>query len=118
MEEQQEGVRSRRQSVLLCCWQPELPRKLVFNTIQPNIHLSCRFGRKPHSVPLAFPGGPDGKTSSCNAEDPGLIPGLRRSLGEGNGNPLQCSCLENSTDTGAWWAAVHGVAESPTRLSN
>ena len=42
--------------------------------------------------------------------DPGLIPGSRRSLGEGNSNPLQYSCLENLMDRGAWWATVHGVA--------
>ena len=45
-----------------------------------------------------FPGGSDGKASACSAGDPGLIPGLGRSLGEGNGNPLQYSCLENSMD--------------------
>ena len=47
------------------------------------------------------------KASACNAGDPGLIPGLGRSPGEGNGNPLQYSCLENSMDGGAWWATVH-----------
>ena len=47
-------------------------------------------------------GGSDGKASACNAEDPGLIPGSGRSPGEGNGNPLQYSCLENSIDGGAW----------------
>ena len=51
---------------------------------------------------LGFPGGSDGKASACNAEDPGLIPGLGRSPGEGNGDPLQYSCLENSVDWGAW----------------
>ena len=50
--------------------------------------------------------------TACNEGDPGLIPGLERSPGEGNGNPLQYSCLENSTDRGAWWAVVHGIAES------
>ena len=49
---------------------------------------------------------------------PGLIPGLGRSLGEGHGNPLQYSCLENPMDRGAWRATVHGVAESQTRLSD
>ena len=47
---------------------------------------------------VALPGGSDGKASACSAGDPGLIPGLRRSPGEGNGNPLQYSCLENSMD--------------------
>ena len=61
-----------------------------------------------------FPGGSDGKESACNAADPGLIPGLRRLPGEGNGEPLQYSCLENPIDRGAWPAAVHGVAESDT----
>ena len=56
---------------------------------------------------LGFPGGSDGKESACNAEDLGLIPGLGRSPGEGNGNPLQYSCLENSMDRGAWQATVH-----------
>ena len=61
-----------------------------------------------------FPGGSDGKTSVYNAGDPGSIPGLGRAPGEGNGNPLQCSCLENPMDGGAWQATVHGVAESDT----
>ena len=62
-----------------------------------------------------FPGGSVVKNSPANAGDAGdvgLIPGLGRSLGEGNGNPLQCSCLENPMDRGAWRAAVHGVAKS------
>ena len=58
--------------------------------------------------------GSDSKASAHNVEVPGLIPGLGRSLGEGNGNPLQYSCLENSMDGGAWWATVHGVAKSWT----
>ena len=49
-----------------------------------------------------FPGGSGGKASACNAGDPGSIPGLGRSPGEGNGNPPQYSCLENPTDGGAW----------------
>ena len=56
-----------------------------------------------------FPGGSIGKESACNAGDANLIPGLVRAPGEGNGNPLQYSCLENSMDRGAWWATVHGV---------
>ena len=63
---------------------------------------------------MDFPGGSDDKESACNAGDLGLIPGSGRSPGEGNGNPLQYSCLENPMDRGAWWAIVHGVAESDT----
>ena len=62
------------------------------------------------------PGGSNGKESACNAGDPSLIPGLGRSPGEGNGNPLQYSCLENSKDRGAWWVIIHRVAKSQTRL--
>ena len=69
-------------------------------------------------VNSVFSGDSDGKESTCNAGYPGSIPGSGRSPGERNGNPLQHSCLENSTDRGAWWAAVHGVAKSQTRLSN
>ena len=53
-----------------------------------------------------------------NVGDPGSIPGLGRSPGEGHGNPLQYSCLENPMEGGAWWATVHGVAKSQTRLSD
>ena len=53
-----------------------------------------------------------GKESACSAGDLGSIPGLERSPGEGNGNPLQYPCLENLRDRGAWWATVHGVAKS------
>ena len=59
-----------------------------------------------------------GKESACNAGDLGLIPGLGRSPGGGHDNPLQYSCLENPMGRGAWWAAVHGVAKSRTRLSD
>ena len=58
----------------------------------------------------SFPGGSDSKGSACKAGDPALTPGLGRSPGEGNGYPLQSSCLENPMDRGAWWAAVHGAA--------
>ena len=67
---------------------------------------------------MGFPGGSEGKESACNAEDLGLIPGSGRSPGEGNGNPFQYSCLENSMDRGAWQAIVHGVTKSWTRLSD
>ena len=56
--------------------------------------------------------GSDGKEFACNARDPVSVPGLGRSPAEGNGNPLQDSCLENPVDRGAWWATVGGVAKS------
>ena len=66
----------------------------------------------------SFPGGSDGKVSACNARDPGSIPGSERSPGEGNGNPLQYSCLGNPMDREAWQATVHGVAKSWIPQSN
>ena len=63
---------------------------------------------------MGFPGGSDGKNSAYNAGDLGLIPGLGNSPGEGNGNPLQHSCLENSMDRGAWRAIVHRISKSWT----
>ena len=65
---------------------------------------------------MGFPGGSDSKESTCNAGDPDLIPGSERSPGEGNGNPLQYSCLNNPTDRGAWWATVHKVTKRWTQL--
>ena len=61
-----------------------------------------------------FPGGSDGKELPHNVGDLYSIPGLERSSGEGNVNLLQCSCLENSMNRGAWWATVHGVTKSRT----
>ena len=80
--------------------------------------ISWRRDRLPIPVFMGFPGGSDGKASTCNPGDPGSIPGLGTSPGGGHGNPLQYACLENSIDRGAWWATVHGVAKSWTRLSN
>ena len=67
---------------------------------------------------MGFPGGSDGKESTFNVGDLGSISGLGRSPGEGNGHPLQYSCLQNSTDRGAWWATVHGIEKSETQLSD
>ena len=67
---------------------------------------------------MAFPGGSDGKASVYNAGDPGSIPGLGRSPGEGNGNPLRYYCLESPMDREAWKATLHGIAKSQTRLSD
>ena len=67
---------------------------------------------------LLTSGGSGGKESACNVGGPGLILASGRTTGEGNGNPLQYSCLENSMDRGAWRATVHGVPESRIWLRN
>ena len=67
---------------------------------------------------MGFPGGSEGKASACNAGDLGLIPGWRRSPGEGNGNLLQYPCLKNPMDGEAWWATVHAITKSWIQLSN
>ena len=63
-------------------------------------------------IDYGFPGVSDSKESTCNTGDQGSIPGSGRSPGEGNGYPLQYSCMENSMDRGAWWGTVHGVAKN------
>ena len=77
------------------------------------VQLSC-FSPPPLIVLLIsswFPGGLNGKESACSVGDSASIPALGRTLGGGNGNPLQYSCLENPMDRGAWWATVHRVTE-------
>ena len=72
-------------------------------------------GPRQQPMYMGFPGGSEVKASTSNAGDPGSIPGSGRSPGEGNGNPLQCSCLENPMDGGAWWAIQStGRKESDT----
>ena len=85
-----------------------LPR--IFPTQRLNLHLLHLLHWHVSSLP--FPGGSDGKASARNAGYPGSIPGWGRSPEEGNGNPLQYSCLENFMDRRAWWATVHRVAKS------
>ena len=72
------------------------------------IIFTCLYGN------VIFPVDSEGKESTCNPRDRGSIPGSGRSPGEGNGNPLQYSYLENSMDRGAWWAIVHGVTKNWT----
>ena len=92
-------------------------------TLEQKWIITWRTGNHRHLAAMApvadcsfGPGGSDSKASAYNAGDPGSIPGSGTSPGEGNGNPLQCSCLENPRDGGAWWAAIYGVAQSRTRL--
>ena len=67
---------------------------------------------------IGFPGGSAVKNLPANAGDTGLIPGLGRFPGKGNGNPLQYSCLGNPMDRGARWALVHGITKGQTQVSN
>ena len=75
---------------------------------------SCELGFS--SGELGFPGGTVVKNPPANAGEAGLLPGLGRSPGVGNGNPFQYSCLENFSGRGAWWPTVHGVTRSRTQL--
>ena len=84
-------------------------------------HISAKSGRGCFfvnrvdlEVCVGFPSSSAGKESTCNTGDLGSIPGLGRSLGEGNSYPLQCCWLEDSMDRGAWWEPVHEVAKSQT----
>ena len=87
--------------------------------MEDNIVTILPFILAPVIVSLDYPCSSVSKESACSSGDLGLIPGLERCPGEGNGNPIQYPCLENLLDRGAWWAAVHGVVtKSQTRLSN
>ena len=87
----------------------------VYNLESKMFDQICMFKVTIH--PVGFPGSSDGKESTCNAEDPGSIPGLGRSPGEGQGNPLTLA-WRIPMDRGAWQATIHGVAKSQTRLSD
>ena len=86
----------------------------IYRFAQANLIFWCSFFFFNFLCYMGVPGGSDSKVSACNVEDLGSIPGLGRSPGEGNGNLLQYSCLENSMDRGAWKAIVHGVTELDT----
>ena len=103
------GSLAGKESIRLQC------RRLQFNSWVQKI--PWRKDRLSTPVLLGFPGGSYGKECTCNAGDLGLIPGLGRSLGEGNGNLLQYSGLENSMDRKAWWTTVQGIAKSRTGYS-
>ena len=93
---------------------------LIFPASLAGVQTGLSFPTPPslgRSTACRLPGGSDSKESACNVEHLGSIPGLRRSLGEGNGYPLQYSCLENPKDRGVWWATVHGAAKIQTWLN-
>ena len=94
---------------------PWQPRRHQFNSWLRKF--PWRRDRLPMPVSLGFPGGSDGKESTCNEGELGSVPGLGQSPGGGLDNPLQYSCLEIPMDGGAWQAIVHGIAKSQTRLS-
>ena len=80
----------------------DLKVSLSADILQGSHHPEALWSKDPFRGVPCFPGGSDGKVSACRQGGPGSIPRLGRSPGEGNGNPLQYSCLENSTDGGAW----------------
>ena len=98
----------------------QVPGLYLFLSSIPNskLTLPCLSGFKVAFWKILDSPGSDGKVSAYTVGDLGLIPGWGRSSGEGNGNPLQYSCLENPTDWWAWYATVHGVAMSQTRLTS
>ena len=111
------------QSIWACLLLSKL--SVIQNYLHSSFGESLILEKKSNSIVLicpneytGFPGGSDGKESACNARAYGLIPGLGRSLGEGNGYPLQYFCQENSMDRRTRWATVHGITNSQTRLSN
>ena len=87
----------------MCCIYSSVYVSVLVSWFIPSLRSFCRLSSK---------------ESTCNAGDTGSIPQSGGSPGEGNGNPLQYSCLENPMDGGAWWAAAHGVTTSQTRLSD
>ena len=87
---------------------------LQVDSLPSELHSGNRQGRELGNSSSGLPWWLTGKESPANAEDMGSIPGSGRSSGEGNGNALQHSCLENPMDRGDWWAIVHGVAKSRT----
>jgi len=98
----------------------KIDEAILFKFYTYLFHISNGFWRKHFRATFidfffGFPGGSDSKESACSVGDPDSVPGLGRSSGEGNGNPLQYSCLEKSVDKGAWQATVHGVSKSWTR---
>ena len=98
-----------------------LPREIrMLTKIRGNAHMELQDAKCAFLIPqfCVFSGRSVSEESACNAGGLGSILGLGRSPGKGNSYPLQCFCLENSMDRGAWWAIVHGVAKSQTRLSN
>ena len=92
--------------------------KIFYLYIYTHIHIYTYIDRYYIYTYMGFPDGSDSKESACDARDLDLVHGSGRSPGEGNGYPLQHSCLENPMDRGAWWDTVHEVAESQTWLIN
>ena len=109
-------MHERKEKFLLWSWffsTREVNQKKLNEQLQDYKELFKRFNVTRVKIQNQIQGS-DSKEPSCNAGDLGLIPGLERFPGEGNGKPLQYSCLENSIDRGNWTAIVHGVAKSWT----
>ena len=112
------GQESLRRNGVATMVNKRVQNAVLGSNLKNNRMISVHFQGKPFNITAIqvydFPGGSDGKASAYNVGDLGSIPGLGRSPGEGNGNPLQCSCLENPRDGGAWWVVVYGVTDLDT----
>ena len=115
------------QGVQVCCLVRELRSHMPHRKKKKKMHLEGQFWRRRwHPTPVLLPGKSHGRRSLVGCRPWGREESDRTErlhfhfslscIGEGNGNPLQCSCLENPRDGGAWWAAIYGIAQSRTRL--
>ena len=95
-----------QESIQVCCEAAET--RQCFTSAKTGWGRKQSLGKKYTGLPWSL----SGKESTCDAGDLGSVPGLGRSPGEGNGYPLQYSCLDNPIDRGAWWATIHGVMKS------
>ena len=117
LEEAQAGINIARRNInnlrnaddtTLMAQSKEELKSLLMKVKEESTKVGLKLNIQKTKIVACFPGGAEVKASACNVGDLGLIPGSGRSPREGNGNPLQYSCLENPMDRGAWWATVHG----------
>ena len=117
LEEAQAGIKISRRNINNLTYADDTTLMAVGEEELKSLLMKVKEESEKIGLKLNYPGRSDCKASAYNMGDPGLIPGLGRSPWEGNGNPLQYSCLENPMDGGVWWEADHRVAKSRTWLS-
>ena len=117
LEEAQAGIKISRRNINNLTYADDTTLMAVGEEELKSLLMKVKEESEKIGLKLNYPGRSDCKASAYNMGDPGLIPALGRSPWEGNGNPLQYSCLENPMDGGVWWEADHRVAKSRTWLS-